>query len=73
MATWHITVHSDSQFQLQGRMRFLRNCFAAAGFTVQTMPEHRSNTLSVSHTANSAMSLFLLKVSNVAVDLVQIS
>jgi hypothetical protein len=79
MATWHITVHLDKGTDFQQRFNciLVSNWLAQEGFVVQPMPLRSTEYITVSHTANSAMSLFLLKYSallnNSGFDSVQIS
>lgn len=67
MATWHITVKTvwHSSFTASARdirlLVGLRERFQQCGFTVSPMPENVSAGFSVSHTSESAITLYLLK------------
>ena len=68
MATWHITVNStvgqDSRFQSALHalvLKPIRTEFENLGFTVKPMPEHSQPALSVSHSSESAITLYRLR------------
>lgn len=68
MATWHITakptVGENSTFSVAIKslaLKSVRAQFEQLGFSVSPMPEQHSLALSVSHSLESAITLFMLK------------
>ena len=67
MATWHIWIDpkiSASKYTVALQalvLKAVRAEFESLGFTVQPMPLHSMPALSVSHTSESAITLYLLK------------
>ena len=76
MATWHITVHSTVgegrtfQLAIQSlKIRAVQAQFESLGFTTQSMPEHGVPALSVSHSSESAITLFRLRYDSEHIDI----
>ena len=68
MATWHVTakptVGADRTFHAAAQCLSLRTVstqLTRAGFSVSPMPEQHPLALTVSHSSESALTLFMLK------------
>lgn len=68
MATWHVTVNptvgEHQTFPLAIKsltLKSVRAQFEQLGFSASPMPEQHSLALSVSHSSESAITLFMLK------------
>jgi len=68
MVTWHVTVKptvgADKSFQTAAQCLHLKTVSSQlieAGFSVSPMPEQHPLAITVSHSSESALTLFMLK------------
>lgn len=78
MATWHITVDPSvtaSKYTSALHSLILKPVaaqFSSMGFSVQPMPEQGWAALSVSHTSESAITLYLLRYGSDSISIVRV-